>query len=211
MDIGSLYFNKSKPKIVDAGYDNSKMSRTDFMKVLLTQLQWQNPLEAENIDDMINNSVKLREMEVLDTFEKNINRMIESIKSVSLFYASNFIGKKVIYEGSKIVVKNGKGQFSFNLNSPASKVDILVTDNVGNVVDRKEFFNLTAGTYPVEVTLNDGYYNVTVEAENSDGSKEELKIESEVNVSAVRKENDKVVLDTEIGEIPIENIIGLGG
>ncbi|SMO56397.1 flagellar basal-body rod modification protein FlgD [Balnearium lithotrophicum] len=211
MDVGSLYFNKSKPKIVDAGYDNSKMSRTDFMKVLLTQLQWQDPLEAENIDDMINNSVKLREMEVLDTFENNIDKMIESIKTVSLFYASNFIGKKVIYEGSKIVVKNGKGQFSFNLNSPASKVDILVTDNVGNVVDRKEFFNLTAGTYPVEVTLNDGYYNVIVESENSDGSKEELKIESEVNVSAVRKENDKVVLDTEIGEIPIENIIGLGG
>jgi len=211
MDIGSLYFNKSKPKIVDAGYDNSKMSRTDFMKVLLTQLQWQDPLEAENIDDMINNSVKLREMEVLDTFENNIDKMIESIKSVSLFYASNFIGKKVIYEGSKIVVKNGKGQFSFNLNSPASKVSVLVTDSVGNVVDRKEFFNLTAGTYPVEVTLNDGYYNVIVEAENSDGSKEELKIESEVSVSAVRKENDRVVLDTEIGEIPIENIIGLGG
>jgi len=212
MGIESLYFNSNNsPKVVGANYDNSKMSKRDFMRILLTQLQWQDPLEAENIDDIINNSVKLREMEVLNSFEDSVNQMVGSIKSLSLFYASGFIGKDVIYKGSKVFVNDGVGKFSFHLDSPASKVSVLIFDSNGNVVDKKEFFNLSARDYPVEVDLKDGVYSVSVEADYVNGERGNLKIESSAKVFSVRKGEDGVLLDTEVGEIPMENIIGIGG
>jgi len=48
----------NKPKVVDANYDNSKMSQNDFLKVLLADLKWQDPMNAKDISDFIDNVYK---------------------------------------------------------------------------------------------------------------------------------------------------------
>ena len=58
MDIsGIIYNHQSEPKIVGPDFDNSKMSKDDFLKVLLANVQWQDPLEAADINEFISNSV----------------------------------------------------------------------------------------------------------------------------------------------------------
>ncbi len=211
MDLGSIFFTEDKPKVVGPNYDNSKMSRKDFLKILLAELQWQDPLKAESISDLINNSVKLREMEVLNDFESNVDKMIKSLQSASLFYASSFIGKTVTYKGNVTLVKNGKGTFYFKLQDTASKVEITVTDQNGNVVDRKTFYNLEPGEYPVEIDLPDGYYTVSAVAKDSEGNPIEAEIESKAEVTGVKKEEGNISLETPFGEISLDNLIGIGG
>jgi len=215
MAVDGIFLNSdSQVKVVGPDYDNSKMTKDQFLKVLLAAIEWQDPLQAENISDFINNSVKLREMEVLNSFESSVEDLKSSLKSTELFYATSFIGKEVLYQGDKTYVKDGKGKFYFELKEPASYVEVIVKDSNGNVVDRKEFSDLSSGSYPVEIdnpSLQDGYYTVSVLAKDSDGNSVDVNLESYALVEGVRKGENGVYLTTSVNQIPMENIIGIGG
>ena len=207
--------NESQVKIVPADYDNAKMSQEDFLKVLLANIQWQDPLEAQDISQFIDNSVKLREMEVLNSFESSVDKLISSLDSYSLFFASSFIGKEIQYSGNQTYVKEGKGRALFTLSEPASEVRVSVLDSSGNVVEEKLFTDLSAGTYPIEIdnpSLPDGYYTVSVIAKASDGSSLDVKVESYALVEGVKREEDgKVYALTGVSEIPLDEITAIGG
>jgi len=213
--VSGVYLNgDSLVRVVGPDYDNSKMTKEEFLKVLLATIQWQDPLQAENISDFINNSVKLREMEVLDSFETSIEKLESSLKSTELFYATSFIGKEVLYLGDKTYVKDGKGKLYFKINKPASYVEVLIKDSDGKIVERKEFTALSAGSYPVEIdnsSLEDGYYTVSVSAKDDEGNPIDVEIESYALIDGVRREGDRIYLTTSITQIPFENIIGIGG
>ena len=215
MAVNGIYLNNdSQIKVVGPDYDNSKMTKSQFLKVLLATIQWQDPLQAENISDFINNSVKLREMEVLNSFENSVDDLKNSLKSTELFYATSFIGKEVLYRGDKTYVKDGKGKFYFELKKPASYVEVVVKDFNGNVVDRKEFSGLSAGSYPIEIdnpSLQNGYYKVSILAKDSNGKPVDVDVESFALIDGVRKKENGVYLTTSVEQIPLENVIGIGG
>ncbi len=215
MAVSNIFLNNnSQVKVVGPDYDNSKMSKEQFLKVLLATIQWQDPLQAENISDFINNSVKLREMEVLNSFESSVEELEKSLKSTDLFYASSFIGKEVLYSGNKTYVSSGKGKFYFDLEKPATYVEISIEDSSGNVVEKKVFSDLSSGSYPVEIdnpSLTDGYYTISAVAKDSDGNPVDVNVESYALIEGVRKSEDGILLLTSTDQIPLENVIGIGG
>jgi len=125
MESAGIYdIQKNEVRIVEAGYDNSKMENEDFLKVLLADLQWQDPLQANDITDFIQNTVKLREMEVLNSFQETVELLKETNEANSLLYASGLIGKKVVYEGNQTFVENGRSSVSFRLDDNADIVTV---------------------------------------------------------------------------------------
>jgi len=181
----------NKPKVVDANYDNSKMSQNDFLKVLLADLKWQDPLNAKDISDFIDNSVKLRQMESLDSIQKLVDTL--STFTNSIVNASSMIGKKVKYEGNQTYVSQGQSNIEFKLNAPAQNVKVSLVDSNGNIVEQKEFTNLNGNTtYPLSIenqNLTDGYYKVLVSAKDSAGNDVQATIYSTGIVNGILKDN----------------------
>ena len=215
MDIsGIIYNHQSEPKIVGPDFDNSKMSKDDFLKVLLANVQWQDPLEAADIYEIISNSVILREMEVLNSFENSVKELEESNSMLALISASSLIGKKIRYAGNVTYVENGKGYAEFKLDSNADLVKISLIDEDGNVVDSNIFYDLEGGeTYPFEIDnqeLKNGYYTVMVEAYKGE-EKVNSAVISEVTVSSVQKLDDKIKIISGTLEIDLGEIVGIGG
>ena len=215
MDIsGIIYNHQSEPKIVGPDFDNSKMSKEDFLKVLLANIQWQDPLEAADINEFISNSVKLREMEVLNSFENSVKELEESNSMLALISASSLIGRKIRYAGIVTYVENGKGYAEFKLDSDADLVKISLIDEDGNVVDSNIFYDLEGGiTYPFEIDnpeLKDGYYTVMVEAYKGE-EKVNSAVVSEVIVSSIQKLDDKIKIISGTLEIDLSEIVGIGG
>ncbi len=213
--IDGLLESSREVKVVPAGYDNSKMGREDFLKVLLADIQWQDPLEAKDISEFINNTVKLRELEVLNSFENSVSGLKSVFDSYALFFSSSFIGKKVIFEGNSTYVENGKGKFSFSLEGSAKEVVVTVIDSEGNVVERKVFSNLSPGEYPVEIEnpdLGTGYVTVQVSAVSPDGKNVDVSVKGIALVDRIEKDADGTVYAVAGGErIPIDKIVGIGG
>jgi flagellar basal-body rod modification protein FlgD len=181
----------NKPKVVDANYDNSKMSRNDFLKVLIADLKWQDPLNVKDISDFIDNSVKLKQMESLDSIQKLVDTL--STFTNSIINASSMIGKKVKYEGNQTYVSQGQSNIEFKLNAPAQNVKVSLVDSNGNIVEQKEFTNLNGNTaYPLSIenqNLTDGYYKVLVSAKDSAGNDVQATIYSTGIINGILKDN----------------------
>lgn len=115
-----------KPKIVDSNYDNSKMNREDFLKVLLTDLQFQDPLNAKDISEFIDNTIKLKQMESFDSIQK-VAEMLSGFSS-SLLFASNLIGKNIKFgeneqSGTVTGVMMQDGQVMFKVGDQVVSLD----------------------------------------------------------------------------------------
>lgn len=201
-------------KVVDAGYDNSKMENEDFLKVLLADLQWQDPLEAKDISEFIANTVKLREMEVLNDFQSTVELLKSANETNSLLYASSLIGKTIMYEGSQTFIKDGKGKAVFSLEENADTATITIMDENGNVVESKTFTNLQAGKlYPFEIdnsNLQDGYYTVYVNAQKGDIIIK-AKVYSYAKVDYVERENGKVYVSFGNTKVELNKVSQIGG
>ena len=199
----------NKPKIVDANYDNSKMSQDDFFKVLLADLKWQDPMNAKNISDLIDNSVKLKQMESLDSIQKLVD--ILSTFTNSIVNASLIIGKKVKYEGNQTYVSQGRSNIEFKLSSPAQNVKVSLVDANGNIVEQKEFENLNGNTiYPLSIeneNLADGYYKVLVSAKDSAGNDVQSTIYSTGIVNGILKVSGSLNAKINNINVPLDKIL----
>ncbi len=215
MELSGTYNDLIKePKVVDKNYDNSKMSNEDFLKVLLADLQWQDPLEAKDISEFINNSVKLREMEVLNDFQKTVELLKKVNESNALLYGSSLIGKKIFYEGNATYVKDGKSTVQFKLEDDAEVVNVIVMNQVGEVVDEKTFDNVKGGqvlTFKIEnEKLPDGYYTVYVDA-HKNGEKVKAKVFSQGLVESILREDGKIKAVFGNNKVDIDAIVQIGG
>ncbi len=214
MELNGIDGLLKKPKIVDANYDNAKMENKDFLKVLLADLQWQDPLNAKDISEFINNTVKLRQMEVLNNFQETVELLKKANQANSLLYASNLIGKKIFYEGNHTYVEKGKSTVKFKLEDNADFVKVTIMASDGTVVEQKSFTNLEGNKeYPFEISnsdLQDGYYTVYIEATKGDKTVKATVI-SEGIVSSVIKSSDSIKAVVNDSEVDINSIVQIGG
>ncbi len=203
-----------KPKVVDQNYDNSKMSNEDFLKVLLADLQWQDPLEAKDISEFINNSVKLREMEVLNNFQKTVDMLKSANESNALLYGASLIGKRISYEGNATYIQNGKSTVRFKLEDDADLVKVTVTDKAGKPVETKTFEHVKGNkelTFKIEnEKLPDGYYTVYVEAQKGT-EKVKATVYSQALVEGILREDGKIKAIFGNKKVDIDSIVQIGG
>ncbi|NPA12612.1 MAG: flagellar hook capping protein [Aquificae bacterium] len=207
--------NYLKPTvIVDANFDNSTMTNEEFLKVLLADLQWQDPLNANDITEFIDNTIKLREMEVLNSFQQTVDLLKEVSSTNSLLYAATLIDQTVYYEGNSTYVKDGSSTVKFKLEDDADTVRITVIDSEGNIVDQQTFQFLDGGIeYPFEINnpdLPDGYYTIFVEAEKG-GEPVVATVISEGLVESVLKTPDGIKLVINNNEVDLNSIVQIGG
>ncbi len=204
--------NTTKPKIVDANYDNSKMSNSDFLKILLTDLQWQDPLNVKDISDFLDNTVKLRQMESLDSIQKLADSLSQFTNSI--LTASSLIGKKVKYEGNQTYIENGYSQIKFKLNSPATLVKVSVINQNGNVVEENIFKDLNGNTiYPYEINntnIANGYYTVSISAKDSNGNDIPYTLYSTGIVNSVYKDNGLISAKIANKSVSLDKILEIG-
>jgi Flagellar hook capping protein len=199
----------NQPTIVDANYDNSKMSQNDFLKILLADLKWQDPLNVKDISDFIDNTVKLRQIESLDSIQKLVDTL--STFTNSIVNASSMIGKKVKYEGNQTYVSQGQSYIEFKLNAPAQNVIVSLVDSNGNIVEQKEFTNLNGNTiYPLSIenqNLADGYYKVLVSAKDSAGNDVQATVYSTGIVNGIIKDNGSLSAKINNVNVPLDKIL----
>ena len=68
----------------------------DYMKLLVTQLQNQNPLEPMSNDQMAAQLTQFSQLEQLESMNSNFSKVLEATE---LNYASSLIGKEISFMG----------------------------------------------------------------------------------------------------------------
>ncbi len=182
-DIGQILNEVADPNFAQnkkARTPNNKMGKEAFLKLLLTQLQNQDPMSPLESHDMAAQLAQFTSLEKLDGIDSGINKLSQSNGKKTSFESLELIGKEVSGDSSKII-RNALGdehEISFNLKTPAQKVRVEVLNSVGETVFQNELMNIDKGKHSINwngispngVDAPLGGYNVVINAVDNRGA-----------------------------------------
>jgi flagellar basal-body rod modification protein FlgD len=129
--------------------DSVQADQDKFLKLLVTQLQNQDPL---NPLDNAQVTSQLAQLSTVTGINK-LNETLESLKtdysSTQTLTATNLIGKSVLAAGNGITLSDSASVFGVDLASAAEKVTIEIKNASGTTVRTMTMDNPEAGTYPL--------------------------------------------------------------
>jgi len=114
---------------------NMGMGKDDFLKLLIAQLENQNPLKPQEATEFTAQLAQFSSLEKLI----NINDALKEIEliqsSINNAQAVSFIGKNVLSLGNEITITNGTTpDIQYELAQDASIIEIDIFDSASNLV-----------------------------------------------------------------------------
>lgn len=175
MDINSLGALSPSQETTNS---SSKLADNfdDFLLLLTTQLQNQDPLEPLDANEFTSQLVQFSSVEQLIAQNARLDSLIGLQQSNQVSDAVGFIGKSVETIGNVAPMVDGQSQVNYNLTSSASAVNVVIRDGAGKVV-RVLQGNSTVGSHEVSwdgldqngAKLPDGTYGFEVTALDEEG------------------------------------------
>lgn len=185
-----------------ANYDN-------FLKLLVAQVQNQDPLEPMDSTTFVSQLAQLSQVEQSIQTNQNLESISKRMDSVTTFADLGLLGRTVRVASDQVELRNGAALFSYTLAAPASQVEVELVAPDGIVVHRAWQNNPPAGE-PVELGWNgitpsgslagDGTYLLRVRAFEQDGDPVKVSTTGSATVSEVRFDEGATMLLLSTGE-----------
>jgi flagellar basal-body rod modification protein FlgD len=194
----------------------SSMGKDDFLHLLVTQLQHQDPL---NPMDSTGFTAQLAQFSSLEELQ-NINETLGSVGSSQTILtnsqAVDYIGKRIQAVGEQLELTNAEPvSIEFNLNQDAAGVYVRIYDPYGEFVQDLEPGPLSAGLQSVtwdgkdhrDQQAPDGAYRYEVMAMDADGNTVSVTSFTNGTVTGVYYKNGLAYLLTANQEIPLGSVV----
>jgi flagellar basal-body rod modification protein FlgD len=110
------------------------MSSTDFLNLLVSELQNQDPLNATSTTDFINQLTSYANFTEQQSTNASMTSLAGSFSSLVTLNSVNYIGHTVEAKTGTAQLSNGSATFGYSLSSAASNVAISIQDSSGNTV-----------------------------------------------------------------------------
>ncbi len=162
--------------------DRSVIKETDFYKLLITQLQNQDPLDPLKPDEFVAQLAQFAQLQSLRNMEGALSTLKNYEASLNNFYSSMLIGRKVRVSGNHIHFDGSSVKLSYKLEGDASDVTVNIYSPDGTLVRAMELGAQKAGDREVEWNGKDdngnelppGDYTYSISAKSDDGSSVEV-------------------------------------
>ena len=192
------------------------MGKDDFLRLLVTQLQAQDPLNPMDSTGFTAQLAQFSSLEQLQNINSNLGTIGSSQAVLTNSQAVGFIGKNITALGDRIYVNNGQsGPLQVNLDTDAASVYFKVYDLNGNFIRDIETVNMAAGQQSVSWDgkdylggqVPDGAYRYEVMAVDADGNAIETTTFTSGTVTGVNFKDGLAYLLTDNQEIPLGNVV----
>lgn len=158
---------------------NDDLGKEAFLKLLVTQLQHQDPLNPLDDKQFIAQLAQFSSLEQMTNISEGIKALTEKTAQQDMLSAVNYIGKEVTASGSTMT-KAGSAitPVFFTLSDAAATVYANVYDDNNNLIRTDKFTSMQAGEFQFTWDGTDyngqqassGQYHVYFSAESSTGS-----------------------------------------
>lgn len=155
------------------------MNKDDFLKLFVTQLQNQDPLNPQDGTQFIAQLAQLTQVEQAYNTNTNLQSLLSQGNNAGTLAAVSLIGKQVEAPGSQVELQSGSGAtINYNLGRSAETVTVSVLDANGKVVKtinagaRNSGNNSVAwdGTDNSGAALTPGAYSFSITAKDAGGN-----------------------------------------
>jgi flagellar basal-body rod modification protein FlgD len=193
-----------------------EMGKDAFLELLVTQLQYQDPLNPMDSTAFTAQLAQFSSLEQLNNVNKNLEYSQLYQSSINNSQAVSFIGKEIRASGDSLEVNNGiLGSSSFSLPAQAYQTVVNIYDTEGNLVKIMDAGALDPGEHRMSwdgtdnngMTVSDGEYRFEVMAYDGGGERIEASTYSAGLVKGVTFRNGRAELLVGDRTIDLGNII----
>ncbi len=154
------------------------MGKDDFLRLLVAQLENQNPLDPLDNAEFTAQLAQFSSLEQLFDMNKNMESLRSLQSSLNDSQALNFLGREVEAAGNSFVYRSGEKELNFSVDAGAKEVYLGIYDSVGDLVRNEPLGALSGGehTYLWDGrdsngnAVPDGRYSFELAASGEDGS-----------------------------------------
>ncbi|MES3013244.1 MAG: flagellar hook capping FlgD N-terminal domain-containing protein [Pseudomonadota bacterium] len=131
----------AKAKVDDPG------SQDRFLKLLVTQLQNQDPLSPMDNAQLTSQIAQINTVTGIATLNTSVQGLSSQFLQMQTLQGASLVGKNVIVPGNKVDIADGVGQGGFEIATPADAVKVEVLSAAGQVVDTINLGAQSAGVH----------------------------------------------------------------
>lgn len=133
-------------QIKDREVKSNDLGKNEFLQLLVTQLNNQNPLEPQENGEFIAQLAQFSTVEGVEKLNSSVSTMLSGYQSSQALQASSLVGRKVIVPTDKAVVDTSETfKASIVLPTTSSNVAVNVYDSAGTAVSRINMGQQEAG------------------------------------------------------------------
>lgn len=126
--------------------DSSSLDQVDFLTLLTTQLEYQDPTNPVDNTEMINQMTSYSMLDEDVQQNENLETIINQLDALSALSTSGYIGEEVLADGGIISVEDGKATgITIDLQDDAATVGLNIYDSDGTLVDTVYYSDMEAG------------------------------------------------------------------
>jgi flagellar basal-body rod modification protein FlgD len=213
--ISSLTSSTSTSTSASTSSALSSLTSEDFLTLLLTELQNQDPTDPISTSDMLQQFSTLTQVADAEKTNSYLSDLADNMSNLSNSQSLNYIGKTITYSCDSITVSDGAASnLSFDLASDATDVTATIYNSSGTAVNTIDLGSLSSGSYSLSwdgtdssgSTLSDGTYTVKYSATDSSGSSVSVTTSGTVEVTGVVYNSGVSYLVTANGDIPVSSV-----
>jgi flagellar basal-body rod modification protein FlgD len=122
-----------------------------FLKLLVTQLQNQDPLNPMDNAELTSQMAQINTVTGLESVNKSIQALNTQFVQMQALQGATLIGRDVTVEGKQLTIAaDGSAEAGFALAGPADKVQVDILNGAGQVVDTMQLGTLESGRHGFE-------------------------------------------------------------
>ena len=132
----------------NAQTDTKKMS-SDFMKMLVAQMQYQDPTKPVDSAQMTSQLAQISTVDGINKLNDTMNALASSLKGNVTSQAASMIGRDVLVPGNNISLTQGQAKFGVQLPEAANVVNVSIVNDSGKTVKVLSMGSQAAGNLPI--------------------------------------------------------------
>jgi flagellar basal-body rod modification protein FlgD len=194
----------------------SVMGKDDFLQLLVTQLQNQDPLNPADATEFTAQLATFSSLEQLQNINTTLGDVSTSQTVLTNSQAVDYIGKQIQAIGDQVYMNDGQADpIEFDVANDAAGVYIKIYNQYGEYVQDLEMGPMSAGQHSVQWdgldhegrTAGDGTYQYEVAAIDADGNTVSVTSFTQGTVSGVYYKNGIAYLVTADQEVPLGSVV----
>jgi flagellar basal-body rod modification protein FlgD len=133
-----------------------KATKDDFLKLLVTQMKYQDPMNPMDNAQMTSQIAQLNTVEGINQLNATVTNLQASLMASQSMQSASLIGKTILADGNAINLQSGSASLSMRLEGPAESVVVDVINSSGRIIKTA---NLGANAAGIQTFTWDGSTN----------------------------------------------------
>lgn len=197
----------------------NELDKDSFMKLFVTQLQNQDPLNPDDSAEMAAQLAQFHGLEQMMNVNKNLEKMQSSDATSRAVGLINFVGKDIKLESGKVRLEDGAiSAAMFRLDGESVNTKLEIRDGAGVVVHSRDLGLQAPGEHLIEWNGLDnegkkaksGAYTIGIVAQDIGGNDLPAKMTTTVKVTGVDLQDAGGSFYTDMGKVRISEISSVG-